>query len=93
MSETYEKGGVIFFKEPYRVDCIDWAASHENCYSVVSEKSEYVDEGCGEVFFVYCYASTPKYNDILLSYLNSFDVPVCVSYGLLPSGGYKRFGI
>ena len=31
MPETYEKDGVIYFKEPYRTNMTEWLESHIDC--------------------------------------------------------------
>lgn len=35
MPETYEKGNLIFFKEPYKVDAVIWGIAHPDCKSLI----------------------------------------------------------
>ena len=51
MPETYEKDGVIYFREPYRVDATDWVCSCLDCDSIVDE----IDDD-SDTMLVYAYS-------------------------------------
>ena len=57
MPETYEKNGVIYFREPYKINFTQWLESHLDCDSVVKSQMQY--SPMGEVI---CYAKDKKYN-------------------------------
>lgn len=89
MPETYEKNGIIYFKEPYGADALQWAFSHRDCDSLVLLKSDF-DEGtgCGEAIHVVCYASRPEFNDRMESLLETLEYPepLRIHRGYVPFG-------
>lgn len=57
MPETYEKNGIIYFKEPYRINFSQWLENHLDCDSVVKSQIQY--SPVGEII---CYAKNKEYN-------------------------------
>lgn len=41
MPDTYEKGNLIFFKEPYKVDSIAWGIVHSGCKALILRDLDY----------------------------------------------------
>ena len=47
MPQTYEKDGIIYFKEPYEVDYADWIFEHLDCDLRHIQKTKYPN---GKIF-------------------------------------------
>lgn len=59
--ETYEKDGIIYFKEPYLTDYINWIACHLDC-DLIAKRT---DNKNSEVVEIICYAKSEEYNNKL----------------------------
>lgn len=57
MPETYEKNGIVYFKEPYRINFNKWLENHLDCDSVVKSQIRYSPEGD-----IVCYAKNKDCN-------------------------------
>lgn len=57
MSETYEKDGIIYYREPYKISFNKWLENHLDCDAVVKSQMQY--SPVGEVV---CYAKNKNYN-------------------------------
>lgn len=57
MPETFEKNGIIYFKEPYKISFNKWLENHLDCDSVVKNQRQY--SPIGEII---CYAKNKDYN-------------------------------
>lgn len=60
MPDSYEVNGIVFFKQPYKVNCMDWVADHLDCDTVVEHTSIN-----NKLIMVLCYAVAKKYNAAL----------------------------
>lgn len=60
MPQTYEKDGIIYFKEPYEVDYADWIFEHLDCDCIITEESVHSDMIC-----VLCFAKDENFNSYL----------------------------
>lgn len=73
MPETYEKEGIIYFKEPYKTSGSEWVLSHLDCDSLITQTS--FDESQDEdVAYIRCYAKNEAYNDRLRSYVRPIEL-------------------
>ena len=78
--KTYERDGIIFFEEPYRVLFIKWVNDLDIGDSIAYDKGEYDDDGL-DIIYIVCYAKTRDYNvslrDVLKNYqdLSAYIVP------------------
>lgn len=68
MAETYEKDGIIYFKEPYRVNMTEWLENHLDCDVLASE----VDfNNC--ILSVIAYPSSCENNEKLAKVKTAFE--------------------
>ena len=59
MAETYEKDGIIYFKEPYRVDFWDWIDEHIGIDTLFVKNPV---ELKNDIIYVVAYAKNKIYN-------------------------------
>lgn len=59
MAETYEKDGIIYFKEPYRVDFWDWIDEHIGIDTLFIKN---LVELKNDIIYVVAYAKSKFYN-------------------------------
>lgn len=64
MPETYEEGNLIFFKEPYKVNSVNWILSHKGCKAVIID----FDVKSPDVNIV-AYPKSKEYNIDLYSFI------------------------
>lgn len=79
MPETYEKNGIIYFREPYKINFSQWLENHLDCDSVVKSQINY--SPIGEIV---CYAKNKNYNiqlqeDYAGMYLEVYALLRCMS--------------
>lgn len=80
MPETYEKDGIIYFKEPYKVKVSEWGFDILGCNTVIKD-----DSWSDNYITVYCYASKPEYNSILRKVKNEKYKGCKILHGIDPS--------
>ena len=56
----YIKKGIIYFKEPYKVNALSFAYQHSGCDAICVDDTTYSKEKR-----IVCYASNESYNDLL----------------------------
>ena len=59
MSETYEKDGIIYFKEPYKTDLWEWLDTHIGVDTLFVQNRQALDN---DVIYVLAYAKDKSYN-------------------------------
>ena len=65
MPNTKEIDGIIYFDEPLKHDCIDWALTHLDCDTIIKDGDD-VDDPVE----IICYASSEEYNSELRKIFN-----------------------
>lgn len=63
--KTWEKDGIVYFEEPYRVTFLEWMNKVGGCDSLVLKKEERTEDGCDNWIYVVAYAKTKFHNEFL----------------------------
>ena len=59
MAESYEKDGIIYFKEPYETDLWEWLDAHIGIDTLLVRNRQALDN---DVIYVLAYAKDKSYN-------------------------------
>ena len=62
MGETYEKDGIIYFRQPYRSDLVEWSDSHLGLNTIILKRD---DDFKNKVINVVAVSTDESHNDIL----------------------------
>ena len=62
MAETYEKEGILYFKEPFQSDLVEWSDDHLGLNTIILKNSE--DFG-NRIIHVVAVSTDKSYNDAL----------------------------
>ncbi len=62
MAETYEKEGILYFREPFRSDLVEWSDTHLGLNTIILKNSE--DFG-NRIISVVAVSTDKCYNDAL----------------------------